>query len=309
MLASPIKFINTIMIGTESDAGLQIAGEDSTITLKEFLEKQRELELEAAAALPFKFDRCSAAFGPLRQNLHICLNCPFGSNDDEKIPRAFCYSCAVICHEFEPPEAISEDPERDAKAMHSIEEIWARRNFICDCPATGNCKLLSQIPEAYSSHRNSYHCEHNFYGRYCYCEGKGWAAGDRTMYQCEICEDWFHDDCVAERNPQSSGQIPEEDSFVDFICAECVQKNCNLFSQISLNDLIFTVPKTESLVIDSNLPLFLAQDWRKNLRDQLSDCGKNKFENLEHLFKEDEPVFEPEIDTEAKESLYDRKER
>lgn len=305
------------MIGTpreEPDANCENKrNENDLITLKEFLIKQREMELEAAAALPFRFDKCSAELGPLRQNLHICHNCQ--NSSEAKLPLAFCYACAISCHNFDPENINSGESEdvldaygddSNASISHSIEEIWARRNFICDCPSTGHCKLLSKIPKAFESHENSHHRQHNFMGRYCFCNGKGWTAGDRTMYQCEVCEDWFHDSCVA-KDHQGEGfyEIPSEDSFSDFICRSCVIKNKNFFSKISQNSLIFTVPSVNSKI--SSVPLFLVNGWREDLCKQAIEFNLNLNPEIGHLIKEEEPVYEPEIDSEAKESLYDRK--
>lgn len=303
------------MIGTREgqDENCNNTNNDS-ITLKEFLIKQREMEFEAAAALPFRFDKCSAELGPLRQNLHICHNCP--NNPDGK-PLAFCYSCAITCHNFDPENSGAENEESEdvldaygdesssREASHSIEEIWARRNFICDCPSIGHCKLLTKIPESFESHKNSYHRLHNFSGRYCFCNGKGWAAGDRTMYQCEVCEDWYHDSCVAkDHQGDTYYEIPSEESFNDFICRGCVIKNENFFSKITPNSLIFTVPASSKL---SSVPLFLVTGWREDLCRQAIEFNLTLNPEIGHLIKDEEPVYEPEIDSEAKESLYDRK--
>ena len=317
------------------------ATQDEGITLKEFLEKQRELELEAAAALPFKFDQCSAELGPLRQNLHICHNCPAAQATKGR-PLAFCYACAIACHDFDPektgfdaeiaglksektdsgpagviPETAasiddvfdaygsdepSQSPATAPQASHSIEEIWARRNFLCDCPSTGLCKLLQATPDAFRNHSNSYTTEHNFRGRYCVCDGAGWSVGDRTMYQCEICEDWFHDDCVAYGT--FGGEIPREDAFNDFICKSCVQIHLKFFSKLSLkgNPFISTSP------IDLKLPapLFLLAGWRENLRTAAVEGDLQVSQKIGHLLRDEEIVYEPPIDTEATESLYDR---
>lgn len=312
------------MIGTREQIEVELPNENETMTLKEFLEKQREMELEAAAALPFKFDKCSAEFGPLRQNLHICHNCPNLKGKNEH-PVAFCYSCAVTCHNFDPEngqdcdkgeaedvfDAYGEEPSQGSQHRHSIEEIWARRNFICDCPSTGKCKLLSSIPESFASHTNSYHRPHNFYGRYCFCDGKGWAAGDRTMYQCEVCEDWYHDTCVAKdhqnRESDEEVEIPAEDSFSDFICKGCVNRHHRtFFSKLTLNNTIFTVPAASSIKT-SSAPLFLVKGWREVLRLQFDGMNSMIPAELNHLLRDEEAVYEPEIDNEAKESLYDRK--
>lgn len=311
------------MIG---EIGSEVSKENKSITLKEFLEKQREMELEAAMALPFKFDKCSAELGPVRQNLHICHNCPYIK--DHKRPLAFCYSCAVTCHNFDLGQNV-EDDKKDSTSIddvfdaygdesasssssHSIEEIWARRNFICDCPSTGNCKLLASLPIAFSLHQNSYHHPHNFYGRYCFCDGRGWAVGDRTMYQCEICEDWYHDICVAKDHQfhvnEEELEIPDEETFSDFICKACVQKYHNsFFSKINLSDRFFTIPHSTSASDSLKYlpsPLFLVDGWRENLRSQFDKIKVPV--GLEHLLQDEEQVYEPEIDPEAKESLYDR---
>ena len=315
---------------------------DEGITLKEFLENQRELELEAAAALPFKFDHCSAELGPLRQNLHICHHCPSAPAEAVKgRPLAFCYACAISCHEFDPektgfnaemsgmavgpacavtiPEtAASIDDVFDAygsdepvqipvkitQASHAIEEIWARRNFLCDCPSTGHCKLLNSLPDPFVSHKNAYTREHNFRGKYCVCDGAGWCVGDRTMYQCEICEDWFHDDCVAKGCV--GGQIPLEDAFNDFICGSCVQTHfAKFFSKLNLTDnpFIFTSPANLKLPA----PLFLLAGWRESLRTAALEGDLQVSQRIGHLLRDEEPVYEPPLDTEACESLYDRK--
>jgi len=300
------------------------------------------LELEAAAALPFEFERCSAELGPLRQNLHICHNCP----NSEPRPLAFCYACAVTCHDFDPektgfnaeisgtavradssdstsvvvviPETAasiddvfdaygsdepSQSPSSIPQAIHTIEEIWARRNFICDCPSTGHCKLLKSTPAAHSAHHNCYGNEHNFRGKYCVCDGAGWSVGDRTMYQCEICEDWFHDDCVS--GSTVGGAIPREDTFNDFICKSCVQTHLKFFSKLNLSDNPFISTSPSGLKLPT--ALFLLGGWREALRTGAVEGDLQVSQRIGHLLRDEEAVYEPPVDTEATESLYDRK--
>ncbi len=279
------------------------------MTLKEFLEDQRKLELEAAAALPYKFDQCTFKLGPLKQYLHICHGCP--NYDSELNLKAFCYSCAVTCHDFSP-----EEDKDDSGTKHKIEEIWARRDFVCDCPSTGKCRLIK--PAEYEDnphklHKNSYHRNHNFKGKYCFCEGAGWSAGDCTMYQCEVCEDWFHDGCVARKLQDSAEplQILSEDTFEDFICCLCVESHQEVFAQINCTEMMFCFPKIENPLKAVNTSLFLNGAWRLELR---RECEKNsslamlfKTHNIEHLIRDEVPLYNPEEDEEAKESLYDRK--
>lgn len=308
------------MLASEGDP--EIAA-NNVVTLKEFLKNQREMELQAAAAMPFRFDRCSAELGPLRQNLHICPESESCAVSPNKHPLAFCYACAISCHNFQGGRGSCEESSDSENVWdaygddqgHAIEEIWSRRNFMCDCPSTGQCKLLPAPPSRFENHKNSYHSAHNFAGRYCLCQKRGWAAGDQTMYQCEVCEDWFHDTCVARDfcmnsnsnalDTQSLHQIiPDEESFNDFICRGCVKTFYSSFFQfLKLNSFIF------SFSSDSEGPLFLVDGWRQNIHQQMAithvpnQCPVQ----LEHLLREAEPVYEPEIDSEATESIYDRK--
>ena len=294
---------------------LTSSSEDQEITLKEFLEQQRRLELDAAAALPYKFDQCTFKLGPLKQYLHICHGCPNYDSGSEL--KAFCYSCAITCHDFSPEENDSESSSASSTTSHKVEEIWARRNFICDCPSTGKCRLIKPLDFEQSpnkSHTNSYHCSHNFKGKYCFCEGAGWAAGDRTMYQCEVCEDWFHDDCVARKRQNDSNVtllIPEESTFEDYICCQCVERHENIFGQLKCSEMIFCWPKLNQPLEAPNASLFLNGAWRLELRkeceqnEQLSELIKKAA--LEHLIRDEEQVYNPEEDEEAKASLYERK--
>ena len=290
-----------------------VGEDDREISLKEFLEEQRRLELDAAAALPYKFDQCTFKLGPLRQYLHICHGCPNYNSELEM--KAFCYSCAVTCHNFSP------DDDRHLSSIatssgHNIEEIWARRNYLCDCPSTGKCQLIRKVDfdtSPHLSHCNPQHKIHNFRGKYCFCDGRGWSVGDRTMYQCEICEDWYHDDCVARQRQidTDSLQIPAEDSFEDFICSTCVTEHRQVFEKINCSEMIFCFPALSSPLEGHNASLFLNGAWRLELRrssekdTQLASLLKAHC--LEHLIRDEEAVYSPEEDEEAKVSLYERK--
>jgi E3 ubiquitin-protein ligase UBR7 len=39
------------------------------------------------------------------------------------------------------------------------------------------------------------------------------------MFQCLVCEDWFHEKCIGE------GRVPDQDDFDGFVCKGCVEKN------------------------------------------------------------------------------------
>jgi E3 ubiquitin-protein ligase UBR7 len=61
---------------------------------------------------------------------------------------------------------------------------------------------------------------HNFSGRFCSCDQVyDVDAEEGTMFQCLVCEDWFHEKCIGE------GRVPDQDDFEGFVCQGCVGKN------------------------------------------------------------------------------------
>jgi E3 ubiquitin-protein ligase UBR7 len=66
--------------------------------------------------------------------------------------------------------------------------------------------------------RNVYN--HNFSGRFCECDQVyDVDAEEGTMFQCLVCEDWYHEKCIGE------GRVPDQDDFDGFVCKGCVGKN------------------------------------------------------------------------------------
>lgn len=148
------------------------------------------------------FDHCSKLLGPLRQNLFSCLTCnpPPESPLEPYHPAGICYSCSIACH-----------------GEHTLVELFARRNFTCDCgttrmPSTSPCTLRidpvtsikGPVHSQTAAKGNIYN--KNFQNRFCGCgelhnpyEEKG------TMFQClglsneedgGCGEDWWHPECV-----------------------------------------------------------------------------------------------------------------
>lgn len=148
------------------------------------------------------FDHCSNPLGPLRQILFSCLTCnpPPESPLEPYHPAGICYSCSIACH-----------------GEHALVELFARRNFTCDCgtsrmPATSPCTLRidpaigikGPVHSQPAATDNTYN--KNFQNRFCGCgeihnphEEKG------TMFQClglsneedgGCGEDWWHPECV-----------------------------------------------------------------------------------------------------------------
>ena len=148
------------------------------------------------------FDHCSNPLGPLRQNLFSCLTCnpPPESLLEPYHPAGICYSCSIACH-----------------GEHTLVELFARRNFTCDCgttrmPSTSPCTLRidpatgikGPVHSQTAATGNTYN--KNFQNRFCGCgELHNPHEENGTMFQClglsneedgGCGEDWWHPECV-----------------------------------------------------------------------------------------------------------------
>ena len=148
------------------------------------------------------FDSCTQPLGSLKQNLFSCLTCnpPPPSPSGPYEPAGVCYSCSISCH-----------------GEHELVELFARRNFTCDCgtnrlPSTSPCTLRA---DPATGSKGSTHSEapaqgntynQNFRNRFCGC-GEIYDAHQQkaTMYQCiglateengGCGEDWWHPECL-----------------------------------------------------------------------------------------------------------------
>lgn len=168
-------------------------------TAADFISSQLRLEEDAREALPYSFSRCTRPLGALRQNLFACLTCnPPDSTNFQ--PAAVCYSCSIACH-----------------GEHTLVELFARRNFTCDCgstrlPSTSPCTLRidpatgmkGPVHGEEAAQGNSYN--HNCRNRFCGCGEEYDADNEKgTMFQClglvgedqgGCGEDWWHAECV-----------------------------------------------------------------------------------------------------------------
>lgn len=158
-----------------TDAILKILSSYHTIlpqtmsTLAEYLVSQQSLLQEASLALPHSFSTCTYRLGPIRQPLYLCTTCAS--------PRGICAACSVACH-----------------TDHEQIELFAKRNFTCDCPTKGlahPCSLhRNPVGEGGKEEVNAGN-EYggNFEGKFCRCGREYDAATEReTMVQCLACE-------------------------------------------------------------------------------------------------------------------------
>ncbi|KAK7516094.1 uncharacterized protein IWZ02DRAFT_506570 [Phyllosticta citriasiana] len=171
-------------------------------TAQDFINSQLQLEADAREVLPYQFDTCSRPLGPLRQKLWSCLTCnpPPADPNEAYTPAGVCYSCHVSCH-----------------GDHTLVELFAKRNFVCDC---GTTRIQSDHPCSLrineetglkgdvrgASPEPTNHYDHNYRNRFCGC-GQDYNAYEEkgTMFQClglgtvedgGCGEDWWHPECI-----------------------------------------------------------------------------------------------------------------
>ncbi|KAK6332455.1 hypothetical protein TWF730_004129 [Orbilia blumenaviensis] len=190
-------------------------------TAQDYIDAQRQLEIEAREILPYSFDTCTKPLGPLRQLLFACMKC----TADGSSPAGICYSCSIACH----------------GSHGELVELFSKRNFECDCGTTrmpGSCCNLRKAQGDHPAQGNSYN--HNFRNLFCRDEQYEAEHEQGTMYQCllgdQCGEDWFHDRCILGLPPGDSTDpdeigsgnlqdFPDEDSFEYFICWKCISAN------------------------------------------------------------------------------------
>ncbi|KUI55466.1 Protein mlo2 [Cytospora mali] len=174
---------------------------DGSQTAAEIIRDQMQLEADAREALPYSIENCTKDLGALRQSVFACLTCnPPANSTDAYNAAGICYACSVQCH-----------------GEHQLVEIFAKRNFTCDCgttrlPATSPCSLRLNPT---TSTKGGVHSEEpapdnkynqNFRNRFCVCECDYDPFQQKgTMYQClglgthetgGCGEDWYHPGCV-----------------------------------------------------------------------------------------------------------------
>lgn len=214
--------------------------EQSTITMLDVLEEEKELEEEYAAVLGGSDEKdCTYAKGAIqRQALYSCLTCCPEARENPRKSAGVCLACSYKCHE-----------------NHELIELYTRRNFRCDCPTLEKrCALNPQLEAAQPKNANNLYNQ-NFQGVYCKCK-RPYPDPERTteetMLQCVICEDWFH----LQHMKAPAGSEKLSNACSEMICDCCMERHDFLRDYIGLALQPSTETKesaTEVNVVDSKL--------------------------------------------------------
>ncbi|XP_068140697.1 putative E3 ubiquitin-protein ligase UBR7 [Drosophila tropicalis] len=198
----------------EGDESANNALEQSTITMVDVLEQEKEMEDEYAAVLGASDEKsCTYEKGSIqRQALYSCLTCCPEARQDLKKAAGVCLACSYRCHE-----------------NHELVELYTKRNFRCDCPThrMGNqkrCCLNPQLADVQPLNEGNLYNQ-NFQGLYCKCK-RPYPDPERTaeevMLQCAICEDWFHLPHMKTSEEASEKWL---DACSEMICDGCMDKH------------------------------------------------------------------------------------
>ena len=107
-----------------------------------------------------------------------------------------------------------------------------------------------QVPRGPCNSNNRYN--HNFEGKFCWCDKAYDPENNADMVQCAACDDWFHDSCIKSRyavcllpslflitmllcschffcGMMIQVDIPESTQYSCFICDNCMEKLHHIF--------------------------------------------------------------------------------
>ncbi|CAO4361207.1 unnamed protein product [Caenorhabditis nigoni] len=178
-----------------------------SVTVEEVLESLQEMQ-ETADLLFGAQDPNVCTFPEgykPRQTVFACITCTPAPQ-----MAGVCYGCSLNCHDG-----------------HEIVELYTKRKFRCDCgnPKFGaekKCTLYEEKPK--ENEFNVYN--HNYHGKFCTCDA--YYPDDAhgfELYQCEICEDWYHDSHTPSKSIRYETELePEEKEPAAAICAGCIKK-------------------------------------------------------------------------------------
>ncbi|XP_075152012.1 putative E3 ubiquitin-protein ligase UBR7 [Haematobia irritans] len=226
------------MNANESNA--KNALDESSVTMLDVLEEEKELEDEYAAVLGASDDKvCTYSQGSAvkRQALYSCLTCCPEARDNLEKCAGVCLACTYQCHE-----------------NHELVELYTKRNFRCDCPtermgSSNRCRLNSGLEQPTPVNSGNLYNQ-NFQGLYCNCH-RPYPDPDRTteevMLQCAICEDWFHMQHLD--GPSNIQKLM--DACSEMICGACMAKH--EFLRYYVGFALKAVENLDGSIADANI--------------------------------------------------------
>lgn len=137
-----------------------------------------------------------------RQAVYVCKTCAELTHKRAGI----CYECSLQCH-----------------SDHEVVELYTKRNFRCDC---GNSRFGGAVECSLWEEKDDENIEnrynHNFDGLFCTCL-KPYpdpdAEVEHEMFQCGICEDWYH---LQHLGGPADLVAPED--YEELTCYQCVKR-------------------------------------------------------------------------------------
>ncbi|KAJ3038302.1 putative E3 ubiquitin-protein ligase ubr7 [Rhizophlyctis rosea] len=165
------------------------------LTGEELIANNPEVAEEAAELYSGNIEKCSFEHGYVRQQVYSCRTCADSNNQ----PVGICYAC------------------QDQYLDHDIVELFYKRHFRCDCGSSGLREPCTLQPKSLAQNTENVYND-NFKGIFCFCRKLYEPESESdTMLECIFCEDWFHTRCI--------GELPDLESFEDYICRNCSAKH------------------------------------------------------------------------------------
>ncbi|KJE89202.1 hypothetical protein CAOG_00722 [Capsaspora owczarzaki ATCC 30864] len=257
---------------------------------------------------------CTYKQGYISQPIYACKTCTTGPEGSEPtvLPAAICESCAAVCHEG-----------------HQVFSLYGKRDIRCDCGnerqaaggGVGTCKFFP-VKDG-DNVENAYNVEHNYFGRYCWCDRAEEESTHMMMVQCTLCQDWYHKACIDERTAEHGG-MPDLSQFAAFVCSGCADNHTILTRYRSLyllgasdtavanSDKPETadcgLPASPATSVGLKLCLFMRPEWRLRLCRCASCVDKYAAEKISFVLTEldnftadgeHEDVTEQDLDAEG----------
>lgn len=127
------------------------------------------------------------------------------------------------------------------------------RTLTCDCGTkrcgTLACKLKNNISGLPENSLNVY--DKSFENKFCYCSRP--ADENQTMYQCLLCDDWFHEKCLTD--------VPQDESGIHDCINKCSEEDDkNVDSETQQHASISSPPESECCSTEGEIQGIVCKD-------------------------------------------------